>query len=1249
MKHARKLICFVLALAMLIPAFSLQAKADTGRVTVGVAKAEGSMDLTEMGNADWMHFTGTGSSRKAAPGSNGDSIDFLNPSAGDGRTFGQQNDQVWRWQSFKSDIGGELKKLEVALYRNGSPSDVIAKLYKAEGNTWTAIGETVVPESSIVDRTPLALDFGTITIEPGVYYAVAMTQKVLNNTTNQWMWCNSETGFPNGKIVESGEWKTESTAASLRVTIGEPKTVGLINFEMFGGMTMDYTMTDSAVEYSWSDGIPNQSASNVRTGGVFHYRDGQWSGEVDASTPVGWKLTVPAADTLQTLTFVSGVMNASFEIDIYANGDTENPVYQNKELSATEPSKLLTYTVTIAPNTSVEVYAKLTNKHTVWGNASLCAVALNREQKASAVTVEVAGAGGGMDLTALGTTDWVHFTSERIDRKAAQSGEAGGELIDFLNPNASSGRTFGQVTDQFGRWQSFMSTTGGKLTKLEVALYRQGNPSDVSAGLFKAQTDGTWAPVNGLITVPASTIEDRKPLALDFGDVTIEPNVYYAVVLCQATPSQSDNWMWCNAETSFPNGKILESGAWVIENTAASLRVTIGTPATETVDRIGFETVGGMKMDSTMNDSAALYSWSDGIPTKSASGVKTGGVLNYQNGQFQGKLDETAAWKLSIPASSAIQTLTFVSGVWESSCEIYIYVNGDTENPVYSNQELTAHGTSKLLTYTVTVAPDTSVEVYGKMTEKFHLYGNMSLCAATLSESALDPSDDYIVKLRAAVQDGEDLLEDDLDDYFKNQIEAALKSAKAALAKDDLTQSEAYSEYIFLMTAINAAKNAPIDGTFANVYASGATCSFGWEGDKDAPILWVDGTYLLRDNGNKVITFGVSELGAKSVKWYNKEGYLPCFVSEYEKDGLKHTVENFADLVVIDGKSYEVAYSRMTTTNTSDTEKRLPRVSKELVALNEAASQRRIAAGETVVRDYCIGADRFGNSYAYPEDTVLAQQGSWDEHYAHMRTYWNDRLDGIVKITSVPEEYSDLINAYKAGYIYTLIIADGYELHVGENGYDRVFDHDVIGMLATLIEAGHTEHFADYAQYILQNIQYPDAAWKFSWPFALYLEKTGDYDTVLSFFEDQNGTAGIKTNTRKIAAEREVQDASILDGDGKVARIMKMTNAIDSNGKWTIDNWAALFGLTTYKYLCDKLSAHAASDADKAYYQAESDWAAAEYDDLLKSVEAVLKNTMEKYNFNYIPISMILPNELTERSNLGDGNWAAHYLFGRWN
>ena len=73
-----------------------------------------------------------------------------------------------------------------------------------------------------------------------------------------------------------------------------------------------------------------------------------------------------------------------------------------------------------------------------------------------------------------------------------------------------------------------------------------------------------------------------------------------------------------------------------------------------------------------------------------------------------------------------------------------------------------------------------------------------------------------------------------------------------------------------------------------------------------------------------------------------------------------------------------------------------------------------------------------------------------------------------------------------------MIVKDGDELHVGENNYDRVFDHDIIGMLATLYLLGDFEYFEEYASHILDNVQYPDARWKFSFPYALYLEKTGD-------------------------------------------------------------------------------------------------------------------------------------------------------------
>lgn len=234
-----------------------------------------------------------------------------------------------------------------------------------------------------------------------------------------------------------------------------------------------------------------------------------------------------------------------------------------------------------------------------------------------------------------------------------------------------------------------------------------------------------------------------------------------------------------------------------------------------------------------------------------------------------------------------------------------------------------------------------------------------------------------------------------------------------------------------------------------------------------------------------------------------------------------------------------------------------------------------------------------------------------------MKAYWAKRMEPLAKIDELPD--SKLIDAYKAGYVYTMIVKDGYGLHVGENGYDRVFDHDVLGIMASLLTIGDFKYFDEYSKTILKFVQYPDAGWKFSWPYALYLQKTGDRKLVEERFEQ------IKTNTHKISSDR--------DSDG----IMKRTNAIDSNGHWTIDNWSALFGLCTYKYICDKIE-----------NKSESEWAQKEYIDLLSCVEKKLAETSNKYNLDYIPISMDEPNEYGQRSDPHDANWGSMFLFGRW-
>ena len=98
-----------------------------------------------------------------------------------------------------------------------------------------------------------------------------------------------------------------------------------------------------------------------------------------------------------------------------------------------------------------------------------------------------------------------------------------------------------------------------------------------------------------------------------------------------------------------------------------------------------------------------------------------------------------------------------------------------------------------------------------------------------------------------------------------------------------------------------------------------------------------------------------------------------------------------------------------------------------------------------------------------------------------------------------------------------------------------------------------------------------------------------------------------------------------------------MTNDIDSNGYWTVDDYEALMGLAAYRYL-----AHAVVDSE------ETRWATDEYHSLLAAVTRTLNATIHRYALNYLPCSMVEPNTANRCNNPEDANWAAPFLFGRW-
>ena len=109
------------------------------------------------------------------------------------------------------------------------------------------------------------------------------------------------------------------------------------------------------------------------------------------------------------------------------------------------------------------------------------------------------------------------------------------------------------------------------------------------------------------------------------------------------------------------------------------------------------------------------------------------------------------------------------------------------------------------------------------------------------------------------------------------------------------------------------------------------------------------------------------------------------------------------------------------------------------------------AAAQRAKHDYVVAVDRFRADGAWPTAEALLAAGSFDQHFAHMRAFWNAQLSGIAQV-HVPDQR--LNDSYRSGYIYTQIARSGNDLDTGVNNYQVEFSHDVIGILANLFTQG---------------------------------------------------------------------------------------------------------------------------------------------------------------------------------------------------
>jgi hypothetical protein len=400
--------------------------------------------------------------------------------------------------------------------------------------------------------------------------------------------------------------------------------------------------------------------------------------------------------------------------------------------------------------------------------------------------------------------------------------------------------------------------------------------------------------------------------------------------------------------------------------------------------------------------------------------------------------------------------------------------------------------------------------------------------------------------------------------------------------------------------------------------ALGSASAIGWAGNGQGVVTCLGGTFYVANGINRTFGFGIYTGGPTS--WTDADGYLPAQITAFPHAGADVTITEFADRVVIGGNPYVAVYSRVAIDNpTGHVIAADPRPAPGLVPLNK--SLVRVSAHSSATHDYVLAVDRFGNEYAWPSNHALAAAGGYDQHFSHMRAFWDAQL-GRIAMVDVPDPRLD--DAYRSGFVYTQIARSDTRLNTGVNNYAAEFSHDVIGILANLFTQGYetgAHALLLEAHTVVQSQgQYEDGVWTYSWPWAIYLLKTGDLPFVRENF------AGIESSAHRIAADRT--------GPGG---IIGRTDDIDTQGLWTVDDYEALTGLAAYRYLAQHVGD-----------SAEASWAAGEYSSLLAATNRTLTATIRRFRLSYLPCSMVQPNSANRCARADDANWAAPFLFGRW-
>ncbi|WP_030443797.1 hypothetical protein, partial [Actinoplanes subtropicus] len=451
--------------------------------------------------------------------------------------------------------------------------------------------------------------------------------------------------------------------------------------------------------------------------------------------------------------------------------------------------------------------------------------------------------------------------------------------------------------------------------------------------------------------------------------------------------------------------------------------------------------------------------------------------------------------------------------------------------------------------------------------------------------------------------------------------------------------------------------------TPADPYGQGFSnqTALGWDGNYWPAFGYLSGSFFARgvnstyNAGGTSICGGMYSFsaytyggnpGAQSVQWTQDAGYLPAMKTTRTSGTVGISIKDFADKVTIGGNPFVLVYTRVSITNNGTSSVTVPPGGSgpNLLRLTSTALDT-VAPGATSNHDFVVAIDNFGTGATLPTGSTLqAGAPSYDTAYHQMTTYWNSRLADTTTLTlpdlSLPNTGgltnpgTAMINAYKAGTIYNLMMQVGMAEFSAANNYAWLLNHDVPGELTTKFETGD---FHD-AQNLLLTARiseqttfdevganwYWDGVWKTMGAWAQYLAQTGDTTFINQYFHDDATTASKwGPSLYTIARNRYT---SQLAADGTLAE--NFDN--DSTGRWLFSNFSALQMLASYRYIATKIG-----------QTAEASWADTAYTNLLNSLNTVIGRNQTSNGFNYLPCEVDKPNTANRCNTYNDANWAS--------